>query len=112
MTRRAARTLTRLYARDWRERYGREFEALLFDVHPTAIAMADIIYSAGRSRAREILLAAAIGVGLLGLSGAAHVGSGAFHERLAVARTPISVPCRSYSSVSAGGWTTRQQCTD
>ena len=46
MNRLAARLLTRLYPRPWRERYGAEFETFLEDGHGSLRVAADVVRSA------------------------------------------------------------------
>ncbi len=46
MNRRAARLLTRVYPRVWRERYGAEFEALLLDEKSGFGVAANVVWSA------------------------------------------------------------------
>lgn len=50
MTPRLARWLVRLYPRDWRERYGDEFEALLQDGPGGLCALVNVLCSALRER--------------------------------------------------------------
>jgi hypothetical protein len=50
MNRDAARLLTRLYPRAWRERYGTEFEALLRDGNGDLLTWANAFWSALRER--------------------------------------------------------------
>ncbi|WP_229668694.1 hypothetical protein [Edaphobacter acidisoli] len=50
MNRTAARILTRLYPRRWRERYGREFEALLEDQSGGLWTIANVVHSALHAR--------------------------------------------------------------
>lgn len=50
MTPRLARWLVRLYPRDWRERYGEEFEALLQDSSGGLRALVNVLWSALRER--------------------------------------------------------------
>jgi len=51
MTPRLARCLVRLYPRDWRDRYGKEFEALLQDSPGGIRALINVLCSAMRERA-------------------------------------------------------------
>ena len=51
MTPRLARCLVRLYPRDWRDRYGKEFEALLQDSPDGIRALINVLCSAMRERA-------------------------------------------------------------
>lgn len=51
MRHRLARLLARLYPRDWRERYGEEFEALLQDSRGGFRALVNVVWSALRERA-------------------------------------------------------------
>jgi len=50
MKRVVAQLLTRLYPRDWRERYGEEFEALLQDGRSDLRTSANVLWSALRER--------------------------------------------------------------
>ena len=50
MTPRLARWLVRLYPRDWRERYGEEFEALLQEGSGGFRALVNVLYAALRER--------------------------------------------------------------
>jgi hypothetical protein len=59
MTPRLARWLVRLYPRDWRERYGEEFAALLQDGSGEIRALLNVLWSALRER---VVPAVALGV--------------------------------------------------
>jgi hypothetical protein len=61
MTPRLARWLVRLYPRDWRERYGEEFEALLRDGSGGVRALVDVLCAALRER---VMAEATIGVSM------------------------------------------------
>jgi hypothetical protein len=60
------RVLVALYPKDWRDRYGEEFGALLEDSRLTPFAVADVIVQAARLRIRThltvVLFAAAFGI--------------------------------------------------
>lgn len=112
MTRRGARALARLYARDWRARYGDEFEALLREMPASPVLYVDVVAHALATRRREIALVAALVLTIIGLSAISHPSRSG--ERVAEQRTAArsSAACRSYSSVSPNGWIARQQCMD
>ena len=59
MTPRLARWLVRLYPRDWRERYGEEFDALLQDGSGGFRALVNVLWSALSER---VVPAATLGV--------------------------------------------------
>jgi hypothetical protein len=112
-----AHTLTQLHSREWRVRYGEEFEALLLDMPATPAIVLNAVESACSSQRRLFLLGcAALAIAVFLPFGPAqqHAGLAARipqrHRYITQVQLHELPPCAVYSSVARNRWPQRKQC--
>jgi hypothetical protein len=88
-----ARLLTQLHSARWRARYGNEFEALLIDLAPAPLAIADAVGSAISTRRPAISIAVTVAI-------AATFIFATHHASRVTAVVQVHMPaCAAYSSI-------------
>jgi hypothetical protein len=109
---RLAKSIATLYSRDWRERYGEEFVALLEALPPSPVAIADACLPALALHARGAALTALLVV-------CAVVPVAAFYHARPAVRTPATYAmahaktvCRPYPKVSHSAFAGWHRCLD
>src|SRR5580704_4323308 len=112
MNPRLAKSIATLYSRDWRDRYGDEFVALLEALPPTPSSIADACLPALARHARRAVLTAVLVVC------AAFPVTASYHVRPAVrtpatyAVIPAKTACRPYPKVSHSAFAGWHRCLD
>jgi hypothetical protein len=112
MNPRLARSIVTLYPREWRDRYGDEFVALLEALPPSPASIADACLPAVVRHARRAALAA-----LLVVCAAVPMAA-SYHARPAVrtpatyAVIPAKTACRPYPKVSHNAFSGWHRCLD
>ncbi|HEY1682719.1 MAG TPA: hypothetical protein VGF98_13825 [Candidatus Tumulicola sp.] len=112
MNTRLAKSIATLYSRDWRERYGDEFVALLEALPPSPASIVDACLPALARHARQAALTAVLAVC------AAVPVAALYHARPAVrvpatyAVAPARAVCRPYPKVSHSAFAGWHRCLD
>jgi hypothetical protein len=112
MNSRLARSIATLYSRDWRERYGDEFVALLEALPPSPSSIADACMPALARHARRAALTALLIVCAAIPVAAVYRARPAVRMQATYAVAPAKTMCRPYTKVSHSGFAGWYRCLD
>jgi hypothetical protein len=112
MNPRLAKSIVTLYSRDWRERYGDEFVALLEALPPSPASIADACLPALVWHARRAALTAALAVCAAVPMAALYHAKPAVRTAATYAVIPSKTACKPYPKVSHGAVAGWHRCLD
>jgi hypothetical protein len=112
MNTRLAKSIVLLYSRDWRERYGDEFVALLEALPASPASIADACLPALARHARRAALTAVLAVCAAAPMAALYHAQPAVRVPATYAVAPAKAVCRPYPKMSHSAFAGWHRCLD